>query len=184
MATQTPHLPSNELVNPQQLREMEEIELDETPRHGENQNSHRDVGYSGFAAFLSSDDDVFILRRFDMLHARVLLTLKDDLSSLEQDLCIMDAGEGNSGAGGSTIRGGPAGEEGAYGQGLSETARVRRTPFHLHGPPRSTEALTSLRQKVATWLNNMGNPIDAREALFIRADDLVTVVDPPRDITP
>ena len=44
------------------------------------------TGYQSFAAFVASDNDFFILRRFGALSARVLLGLQDQLSCLEEDL--------------------------------------------------------------------------------------------------
>ena len=39
---------------------------------------------------MASDDDFVILRRFDLLHMRMLLTLQDHLAVLEADLRAMD----------------------------------------------------------------------------------------------
>ena len=44
------------------------------------------TGYQSFSAFVASDNDFFILRRFGALSARVLLALQDQLSRLEEDL--------------------------------------------------------------------------------------------------
>ena len=44
------------------------------------------LGYQSFSAFVASDNDFFILRRFSALSARVLLGLQDQLSRLEEDL--------------------------------------------------------------------------------------------------
>ena len=44
------------------------------------------IGYQSFSAFVASDNDFFILRRFGALSARVLLGLQDELTCLEQDL--------------------------------------------------------------------------------------------------
>ena len=44
------------------------------------------TGYRSFSAFVASDNDFFILRRFGALSARVLLGLQDQLSLLEEDL--------------------------------------------------------------------------------------------------
>lgn len=44
------------------------------------------TGYRSFSAFVASDNDFFILRRFSSLSARVLLGLQDQLSRLEEDL--------------------------------------------------------------------------------------------------
>jgi hypothetical protein len=43
------------------------------------------------ASFVASDADFFVLRRFDKLNARVLLTLQDHLSLLEAQLDELDA---------------------------------------------------------------------------------------------
>src|SRR5256885_335977 len=44
------------------------------------------IGYEGFSTFVASDNDFFFLRRFGTLHARVLLSLQDQLVELEQRL--------------------------------------------------------------------------------------------------
>ncbi|KAF6217660.1 hypothetical protein HO133_006762 [Letharia lupina] len=44
------------------------------------------TGYQSFSAFVASDNDFFVLRKFGALSARVLLGLQDQLSRLEQDL--------------------------------------------------------------------------------------------------
>ena len=44
------------------------------------------TGYRSFSAFVTSDDNLFILRRFSALTARVLLRLQDQLARLEEDL--------------------------------------------------------------------------------------------------
>ena len=44
------------------------------------------MGYHNFSQFISSDNDFFVLRRFDTLHARVLLGLQDKLSQVDERL--------------------------------------------------------------------------------------------------
>ncbi|KAK4226716.1 hypothetical protein QBC38DRAFT_392594 [Podospora fimiseda] len=48
------------------------------------------IGYKGYANFVSSDDDFFILRRFDALNARIALRLQDQVSLLEEELVELD----------------------------------------------------------------------------------------------
>jgi hypothetical protein len=48
------------------------------------------IGYEGFSTFVASDNDFFFLRRFGTLHARVLLSLQDQLVELEQRLKDLD----------------------------------------------------------------------------------------------
>lgn len=48
------------------------------------------IGYRGYANFIASDDDFFVLRRFDALNARVALMLQDEISELEEELDMID----------------------------------------------------------------------------------------------
>jgi hypothetical protein len=48
------------------------------------------TGYRRFSQFLASDTDFLIIRRFDILNARVLLWLQDQLSVLETELETLD----------------------------------------------------------------------------------------------
>ena len=43
------------------------------------------------SAFVASDDDLFVLRRFGRLAARVALMMQDRIASLEEDLLKEDA---------------------------------------------------------------------------------------------
>ncbi|KAI5918627.1 hypothetical protein F4810DRAFT_725541 [Camillea tinctor] len=48
------------------------------------------VGYRRYAEFISSDDDFFILRRFNTLNVRITLALQDQISVLEEQLEALD----------------------------------------------------------------------------------------------
>ena len=48
-----------------------------------NQKAWKYLGYRSFCEFVSSDEDFFVLRRFGTLSARVLLSLQDQLATLE-----------------------------------------------------------------------------------------------------
>jgi hypothetical protein len=48
------------------------------------------IGYRGFSAFLASDDDFLIFRRFNTLNVRVFLFLQDRISVLETELNNID----------------------------------------------------------------------------------------------
>ncbi|EEU45428.1 uncharacterized protein NECHADRAFT_80333 [Fusarium vanettenii 77-13-4] len=56
------------------------------------------IGYKGYAEFISSDDDWFILRRFGTLNIRVALALQDEVSVLEEKLKKLDATYSQRGA--------------------------------------------------------------------------------------
>lgn len=46
----------------------------------------KEIGYRGFSAFLASDNDFLIFRRFGSLNARLLLFLQDQIAVLEEKL--------------------------------------------------------------------------------------------------
>src|SRR5690349_8772339 len=46
------------------------------------------IGYPAFALWLSSDNDFFLIRRFDALNARVILMLQWEISVLESKLTL------------------------------------------------------------------------------------------------
>lgn len=48
------------------------------------------IGYKGYSSFLASEDEFFIIRRFDVLNVRISLSLQDELSVLEDELSKID----------------------------------------------------------------------------------------------
>jgi hypothetical protein len=46
----------------------------------------KEIGYRGFSAFIASDNDFLIFRRFGSLNARLLLYLQDQIAVLEEKL--------------------------------------------------------------------------------------------------
>jgi len=48
------------------------------------------IGYKGYAEFIASDNDFYIMRRFRALNARVALALQDELAILEEKLDKLD----------------------------------------------------------------------------------------------
>ncbi|KAF1969059.1 hypothetical protein BU23DRAFT_591869 [Bimuria novae-zelandiae CBS 107.79] len=48
------------------------------------------LGYKAFSAWMASEDDFFIIRRFQDLNARTILWMQDRIARLEQDLKGMD----------------------------------------------------------------------------------------------
>jgi hypothetical protein len=48
------------------------------------------IGYKGFARYASLSDAFFVLRRYDRLHCRTLLTLQDHVAHLEEKLDLVD----------------------------------------------------------------------------------------------
>ena len=50
----------------------------------------RYIGYKGFSEWMVSDNDFFVLRRFDSLSARITLLLQWQLTKLETKLAELD----------------------------------------------------------------------------------------------
>lgn len=67
-----------------EIKRTETRSLDECPN-----------GYPRLAAFMSSESNFSLYRGFDYLHARVLLSLQDEIVELEQELDELDAADDN-----------------------------------------------------------------------------------------
>jgi hypothetical protein len=55
-------------------------------------------GYPALAAFMGSDNDFFVFRKFNNLAARGLLYLQDELIELEEKLDLLDIEESRAGS--------------------------------------------------------------------------------------
>jgi hypothetical protein len=51
----------------------------------------KEIGYRGFSAFLASDNDFLVFRRFGAINARLLLYLQDEIVVLEEELEELEA---------------------------------------------------------------------------------------------
>ncbi|KAI1212293.1 uncharacterized protein F4807DRAFT_457793 [Annulohypoxylon truncatum] len=56
------------------------------------------IGYEGYSSFLASDDEFYVLRRFNSLNVRVALSLQDEISVLEKELSKIDEDYSRKGA--------------------------------------------------------------------------------------
>ena len=48
------------------------------------------IGYKGFSEWAASDNDLFVIRRFDSLAVRTILSLQWRITKLEKELMAMD----------------------------------------------------------------------------------------------
>ncbi|KAK1708091.1 hypothetical protein BDP67DRAFT_526008 [Colletotrichum lupini] len=70
----------------------ESEEAKETPTEDDvKEKPWKYIGYKGYSRFLSSEDNFFLLRRFDTLNVRVSLALQDEVSVLEEELDAFDS---------------------------------------------------------------------------------------------
>ncbi|KAM5382070.1 hypothetical protein ACJZ2D_002672 [Fusarium nematophilum] len=145
------------------------------------------IGYKGYASFLSSDGDFFVLRRFKTLNVRVALALQDEMSVLEEQLSELDAKYSsiqsedlNNG----TFRGDLEGRRvlveliaeklRRYNDFVLQQTNLRRYPEAPHRDARSNK----------NWHHNHGGKAIAEEEqkYLNHDDDLISVVE--RDKTP
>lgn len=49
------------------------------------------IGYKGFSEWAASDNDLFVIRRFDSLAVRTILSLQWRITKLEKELMTMDS---------------------------------------------------------------------------------------------
>jgi hypothetical protein len=57
------------------------------------------IGYRVYSAFIGSDTDFLIVRRFSVLNSRILLRLQDEVVKLEEDLIELDRARSAKSAG-------------------------------------------------------------------------------------
>lgn len=136
------------------------------------------IGYKDFAAFVASDEDFFVLRRFDRLHSRVLLALQADIAWLEESLDVLDARLSAKDA--RDVDNGSVREDQhdrkALLSRISQQLRNYDTLLchYLQLKSRPSAPKTNVRN-IKTWLDNNNGPIQEKEVEFIIKEDLITV---------
>jgi hypothetical protein len=155
------------------------------------------TGYRGFASFVASDTDFFVLRRFDKLNARVLLTLQDQLATLEERLEELDnkySARNAPDIDNGTCRGDQPDRTELIDQ-ISVKVREYSTDFpfetreklinekpgevlqahsDLRAYPRATQdSITSVKN---WFLNNSGAIIDPEQRFISYSEDLISIV--------
>ncbi|KAH8913089.1 hypothetical protein BR93DRAFT_131101 [Coniochaeta sp. PMI_546] len=144
-------------------------ELDEKP--------WKFIGYPGFAAYLSSDDDFFLLRRFDRLHSRVLLKLQDDLTVLEDNLDALDSALMARDA--VDFDNGSFRNDKAERRQLLEAIESKLNNYdlllhrYLQIKTKPDAPKTNIRN-VQRWLSNRHGAIHDNELRFLQSKDLIT----------
>jgi hypothetical protein len=92
------------------------------------QKPWKEIGYRGFSAFLASDNDFLIFRRFGAINARLLLYLQDEIAVLEEELEELEA------------------------ECVAKNAEdIHNGSFRLEALPERTEILEALNMKVRQY---------------------------------
>ncbi|KAK7403419.1 hypothetical protein QQX98_010832 [Neonectria punicea] len=124
------------------------------------------IGYRGYSDFISSEDDFFVLRRFDVLNVRVALALQDELSVLEEDLSRLDNRN--------DLVANIAKKLAQYNTFILQQSSLRK---YSQAPKRDVKS-------IKTWHSNLNDRViaDEERTYLERMDDLICVVQ--RDKTP
>ncbi|KAK8035379.1 hypothetical protein PG993_010374 [Apiospora rasikravindrae] len=148
------------------------------PRNEVLEKPWKYIGYPAFARYLSLDDDFFVIRRYDRLHCRVLITLQDEIAMLEEELDVLDARYSDRNAAdvdnGSVRRDQP-----------ERKALVKRISVELMNYDELLYRYTQMKSRpiapkenlgnIRNWLANNNKPIEGKELEFLKARDLITL---------
>jgi hypothetical protein len=108
----------------------------------------KEIGYRGFSAFIASDNDFLIFRRFGSLNARLLLYLQDQIAVLEEKLGKLEE------------------------QHMLEEAKdIHHGSFRQEALPERTELLEAIHKKVRDYSKRISPGI---VAVLTLTDELLT----------
>ncbi|KAF2631335.1 hypothetical protein BU25DRAFT_407849 [Macroventuria anomochaeta] len=145
----------------------------------------KDVGYRGFSAFLASDNDFLIFRKFGTLSARLLLYLQDEIAVLEE--ALRDIEDKHSGPTAPDLHNGSfrqdqLTERKALLDTLSVKVRAYNELLLQHSTLRERPLVDKrYTQSISNWLYNEENAIAENEVKYIENRfDLVQLVPKPR----
>ncbi|KAF2257626.1 hypothetical protein CC78DRAFT_600228 [Lojkania enalia] len=159
---------------------------------GDNKNSTSDLenqriddhpsGYPQLAAFLNSDENFLICRKYGLLHSRVLLYRQDELRELEQKLQKMDAAAAKSNGGKgihSRVR-----DENESGEWRALIQIIDNKLKEYHDIVQRTRSMASLQpattrnyNSVCNWIFHTGPIVNAEAETFKKDRDFVALVD-------
>ncbi|KAK8065351.1 hypothetical protein PG997_012098 [Apiospora hydei] len=149
------------------------------------EKSWKYIGYPDFATYSSLADDFFVIRRYDRLHCRVLITLQDEIAMLEEELDALDAKYSDRNA--------PDVDNGSVRRDQPERKNlVKRICAELKNYVLSLDELlcryTQVKaipiapeenvENIRNWLENNNNPIHREELEFLKSRDLITLAKP------
>ncbi|KAL8668914.1 MAG: hypothetical protein Q9168_006474 [Polycauliona sp. 1 TL-2023] len=127
--------------------------------------------------WMASDDDFFVIRRFEKLGARVALLMQNRIVQLEEQLraedvsCTNQGGDNGTFQGDSHIRRQEVMDELAW--RLERYQRFVLDHSELKARPDATKRQITY---VKNWLENNNQPIRPAEAAFVEKEDLMPVV--------
>ncbi|KAF9695172.1 hypothetical protein EKO04_007093 [Ascochyta lentis] len=147
----------------------------------------KDVGYRGYSAFLASDDDFMIYRRFGTLNARLLLRLQDQIAELEERLEALEkehAGPTAPDTNNGTFRNDPLLERKAILDEMNSRVREYNELLIQNSTLRDQPAVAQRHvESLNIWHENVPYAVDDAEKKYLdQPHDLIRVV--PKSVAP
>ncbi|KAK8044179.1 hypothetical protein PG993_004203 [Apiospora rasikravindrae] len=161
------------------------------------------IGYKEFARYLSLTDEYFVLRRYDLLHCRILVTLQQRIAILEERLDELDEklSRQTPDVHNGTVRNDQperqllveeiARELKSYGNYALNMTIFQPTLLILNAADmvlsyKELKSAPSAPKRninnINTWLSNNYSPIEDAEVAFLKAKDLITVARPRKSV--
>ncbi|KAF2653324.1 hypothetical protein K491DRAFT_603067, partial [Lophiostoma macrostomum CBS 122681] len=141
------------------------------------------IGYPRLAAFLNSDENFLICRKYGWLHSRVLLYRQDELRELEQELLCMDKAAEQKGKDDTTLKCRERDEHFSPERKLLINDIDAKLKEYNDIVQRARSFATLQRatqrnyQSVWNWIFHSGPLVEKEKATFDKDRDFVAVVD-------
>ncbi|KAH0436420.1 hypothetical protein CcaCcLH18_04440 [Colletotrichum camelliae] len=137
------------------------------------------IGYKGYSDFISSEDDFFLLRRFDELNVRIALAMQDEISQLEEELEDVDKGTMGANApdfNNGTLRGDLEGRSTLIKELSQKLRHYNELIIQQSALRRYPKATKRDRKNIQNWHYNHDFAAIAREEqTYLEKDDLISV---------
>ncbi|KAF5511444.1 hypothetical protein CGCS363_v002119 [Colletotrichum siamense] len=137
------------------------------------------IGYKGYSDFISSEDDFFLLRRFDELNVRVALAMQDEITQLEEELEDVDKGTMAANApdfNNSTLRGDIEGRSTLIKEISQKLRHYNELILQQPALRRFPKAAKRHRKNLQNWhFNHDFAAIAREEQAYLAKEDLISV---------
>ncbi|KAK7943546.1 uncharacterized protein PG986_012659 [Apiospora aurea] len=154
-----------------------DIESNKIRQEDLDQKPRKYIGYKGFARYSSLADGYFVLRKYDRLHCRVLLTLQQRIAVLEERLDELDEKHSrqtpdvNNG----TVRNDQP-ERQLLVEEIAKELKIYTRMLLSYKELKSAPSVPKGNiNNINTWLSNNCYPIEDAEVESLKAKDLIPV---------
>ncbi|KAI9641351.1 hypothetical protein NHQ30_010153 [Ciborinia camelliae] len=140
----------------------------------------KEIGYPIYAEFTASDSELFIIRRFNNLNARVILGLQDEICVMEEKLHAIDrrCKEGNEDIWNGSFRGDTQQDRKILLQNIKERLKEYKKFVGLHASLKTRPPVKPAQiENIKNWHRKNEGAIYKEELKYLDTDeDLMTIV--------